>query len=155
MGCRQTGFSQSSMETTDTPHDAWMTKARKVYFSPNRAQVWPQTAAMKSCEELPEPLEIKIDDKHVLSFSMSSLLLLSQYCRVRQYSGKVLIFNTIFHTSGPKTLCVLAVTTFISTLERSRTVFFFLFKYFKKNINYRSVVIIVDFKILTRYQKER
>lgn len=47
-GFRQTGFSQSAMETADTPHDARMTKARKVYFSANRAQVWPQTAAIKS-----------------------------------------------------------------------------------------------------------
>lgn len=34
------------METTDTPHDAWMTKARKVYFSANSAGVWPQSAVI-------------------------------------------------------------------------------------------------------------
>lgn len=51
-GFRQTGFSQSAMETTDTPHDAWMTKARKVYFSANSAGVWPQVCGDRSaaCE---------------------------------------------------------------------------------------------------------
>lgn len=44
------------METTDTPHDVQMTKARKVYFGANGARVWPQTA---SCWELPGNNKIK------------------------------------------------------------------------------------------------
>lgn len=112
-GFRQTGFSQSAMETTDTPHDAWMTKARKVYFSANRASDCGDEVVLRTSRapqkkdqgEIHGVLSDMIQRVHL----DCSKLALSQcwYVRFDSIFGRILIFNIIFNTNSPEMLCAL------------------------------------------------